>query len=749
MKKIQIDEYSPRAEVLSALKDNSKKYHKKNIIKNCNKDFLQDDEEIFSEALLNDIKNFLFFGDKIKSNENVILNAIKVMKERSSYNEGLKNGNNVKFLYRHFAAEIANSYKIARVILEVDKTYYQYLPERFKNDTRFVKQYLKNQFISIEYLNSRLQNDKKIISAAIDKWENLENNEKRQFLHPFHFLNEENKKNIEYIKSYLKEMKVSCYTYEYASTLQNSVKEIKKDRNIVKELLSTNGYLIQWLDKEEKTDRELVLIAISSYPAAFFCVSRKFYDDREVIMLALNDPEKTCMACPLKMIPSKYYKDRDLMKLAAKHFVDALLWADTSIRNDKEIILIALNNYHYNWSKRSTAEWDEYYYTLDYAKEIHPLSVVDEKYLTSKKEALSLILAEETSFIFLSAALRNDRDLILQLLKSTTQWKTEKENINHVDINKFTNETKVIVEWSRSDLIAMLDEYTDFDFRNDKECVIQILNCNYPIYDEYILETYQENNYYIGETLIDDDDVLKAAVQFTDKEKGFGYLGVDELFSHNYFKNNIKKLHYFRNGLMPFKDRVSECFEILGWDFLVFQNYGKNYAQAIDYLRYNYFDDDFDFDAASFMFFTEERNLWRDEPEQLMIYYQFNSQDKEGFIDTLKEYALHPVIQEGLPPRIKLSEGENDIAREEQVINAGPYVHGDKYDISKEKSKLNEEFNSAKSASHHHLLATINSSLENKNLKTNEESKFGFLQLIGSIILIKWIIIGTINLSSY
>ena len=97
-------------------------------------------------------------------------------------------------------------------------------------------------------------------------------------------------------------MKVSCYTYEYASTLQNSVKEIKKDRNIVKELLSTNGYLIQWLDKEEKTDRELVLIAISSYPAAFFCVSRKFYDDREVIMLALNDPEKTCMACPLKMI---------------------------------------------------------------------------------------------------------------------------------------------------------------------------------------------------------------------------------------------------------------------------------------------------------------------------------------------------------------------------------------------------------------------------------------------------------------
>ena len=97
MKKIQIDEYSPRAEVLSALKDNSKKYHKKNIIKNCNKDFLQDDEEIFSEALLNDIKNFLFFGDKIKSNENVILNAIKVMKERSSYNEGLKNGNNVKF----------------------------------------------------------------------------------------------------------------------------------------------------------------------------------------------------------------------------------------------------------------------------------------------------------------------------------------------------------------------------------------------------------------------------------------------------------------------------------------------------------------------------------------------------------------------------------------------------------------------------------------------------------------------------
>ena len=60
-------------------------------------------------------------------------------------------------------------------------------------------------------------------------------------------------------------------------------------------------------------------------------------------------------------------------------------------------------------------------------------------------------MAEETSFIFLSAALRNDRDLILQLLKSTTQWKTEKENINHVDINKFTNETKVIVEWSRSD----------------------------------------------------------------------------------------------------------------------------------------------------------------------------------------------------------------------------------------------------------------------------------------------------------
>ena len=36
-----------RTEVLSALKDNSKKYHKKNIIKNYNKDFLQDDEEIF------------------------------------------------------------------------------------------------------------------------------------------------------------------------------------------------------------------------------------------------------------------------------------------------------------------------------------------------------------------------------------------------------------------------------------------------------------------------------------------------------------------------------------------------------------------------------------------------------------------------------------------------------------------------------------------------------------------------------
>ena len=750
MKKIYIDKYSPKEEVFAAFRDN-KKYHQKCILKNCNVDYLNDDQ-IIIEALKNDLKNFRYLGETNKNDAKLILKSLEQVKKFANIHQekNLYDEKNIKYLYQQFNPKLANDNKIASFILKINQDYFKFLPDKFKVNIRFVKNFLKDNYLSLEHMDSKLQNNYEIYQSAISQWKLLSSIEKGKTVHPFCFLNSDKKKNTDYIKNFLIDMDIDSYNYKQYEDIKDCLNKILEERAIIEEVVSKNGYIMQYLDDKSKCDRELVIKAVSSYPAAFFCVSRKFYDDREVIMLALNDTKNTCFHNPLKKVPSKYYKDRELMKIAVKYFVDTLLYADTSIRNDDEIISIALNHYHYLWSTRPNQEWDELYDTLEYAQEIHPLQVVGEEYLKDKFRAFLLIQSEQTSFVFLSQTLRNDRDLILYLLKSTTAMWTHKSYINHIDKIETHENDNVLVEFSRPGLLRILDNYTDFDFRNDKECVMQILNCNFPLDEDYTLEEFGENNFYIGKNLVGDEDVLKAAVHFADKHHNDNYGLLYELFNHDYFGEHIKKIRYFENKLKPFENRVRECFHDLSYDYLAFENYGKNYAQAIDHLKEDYFYNDYEFDSASFLFYTEERNIWRKDPEQLIVYYQFNSQDKGYFIDNFKEFALHPEIQEGLPPRIKFSAKRDENESDKCDLNLGPYVHGSEYDVSQEKTDFNKKFGSDTCPQ----MKVINSAIagaektQNNTETKDDESKFGFWQWVWVFIVAKWLIIGAVNLIS-
>ena len=678
-KKISINEYSTRDQVVESLKSyNNDEYHQKNAFKNCADKFKSDkeiislainldphnlkyvDEEskndikIVQPAVYKDISCFKYVSNELKKNKQLILRAVNQY-NFTSYN--------LNIFLQNIDESLRNNHKIALAILRTEIKHFNKLPEELKLNKNFVKKALIQSSSKIfQYLHKDLKKDKKIIRLAFAQIDFLKAEGKMWEIdpHPYFYLYKSEKENRDLAIDFLKNVTRLSNGPNLLNNISTALNSIGDDYETIKEILSVNGHIIENLEYKYKSDQKLILTAVKNYPEAIFSVDHKFFENREILLASVQFQSKFSKKyyeykTPLIYASRELLKDREICLAAVKSNPKALLYADPKFRDDDDIIWSAIKSYDESFRSRPDWEWDEIYSIYEYVDEFHPLKLANERFLKNKDFALAAVKVESTCLKFLDSNLRNDRDIILNILEPL--------------------DTKI----HREGTYQFIDNFSEYDFKNDKTCVLKILN-DLPYYnleEMYDWETLYytfEPDFYIGKTLLCDDEILNTLITFVYKhEFDFYYL-----LENEYFSECHSRLEYLNYLNMDFEGRVADFFDCMTWeDDLFFKELENSYGEGIEYIKNNYFYryyddyyeedyyddygeiDEFAFEASSFLFYTKEKAIWKKDPDRLLVHYQFNSQDKDRFMKLMESRALHPRIQEGFPPSIILSAEPN------------------------------------------------------------------------------------------
>ena len=110
--------------------------------------------------------------------------------------------------------------------------------------------------------------------------------------------------------------------------------DLKNNKEIVLEAVTTWGYLLQYASKELQKDREIVLAAITQCGTSLQFASEEFKKDKKIVLIAVN---KSGYA--LQYASKELRNDKEIVLAAFKQNCYALKYASKELQNDKEIIL--------------------------------------------------------------------------------------------------------------------------------------------------------------------------------------------------------------------------------------------------------------------------------------------------------------------------------------------------------------------------------------------------------------------------
>lgn len=115
-------------------------------------------------------------------------------------------------------------------------------------------------------------------------------------------------------------------------------RQIPTDKSKVLELLSSNGSMLEYVDKIYRSDKTAVECAVKNNGSALLCASKEFQQARELIMLAVGTYAQILQDNTF----SKFKNDREIILNAVEHNYESIQYSSRQLQFDTEIIACAV-----------------------------------------------------------------------------------------------------------------------------------------------------------------------------------------------------------------------------------------------------------------------------------------------------------------------------------------------------------------------------------------------------------------------
>jgi hypothetical protein len=125
---------------------------------------------------------------------------------------------------------------------------------------------------------------------------------------------------------------------EHSDIIKYASDDIRNDKDIALKVLTKDGSSLQYFGKKIKEDEEMVRLAIETDPDALWHASLAL---RSQEALAKKAVEKGCL---LIYLPEKFKKRKDFVETAVGHYGLNLEEASDWIKNDREVVLKAIES---------------------------------------------------------------------------------------------------------------------------------------------------------------------------------------------------------------------------------------------------------------------------------------------------------------------------------------------------------------------------------------------------------------------
>lgn len=201
------------------------------------------------------------------------------------------------------------------------------------NDFDFVKKVVNKNGIALKHASENLKANKELVKIAV------KNNYKALFIN----------KNFIYDKELIIEAikNNGFYTFRYYEYLDIPFwNELRNDREFMKEAIKIDGYNIKFAAHHIRNDREILLSAIKQRLSGKIlkCVEQHFWNDDELIIEAIKWDGMS-----LKYASDKLKNNREIIKMAINSLAPSFKFASEHIRyNDMELIILAIKKYGVN-----------------------------------------------------------------------------------------------------------------------------------------------------------------------------------------------------------------------------------------------------------------------------------------------------------------------------------------------------------------------------------------------------------------
>ena len=332
-------------------------------------------------------------------------------------------------------------------------------PEHILADKDFMIKAVKRNGLTLKYASDELKNDAEVVLAAIEGGD------------------------------------VCGY---FAEALEFASDELKDDKSIVMAAVSRRGEALRFASDRLRCDRDVVMAAVDQSGWALEYASDELRNDEEVVLTAIQGGDDTCNGYSFAMeYASEELKSNKEFMIKAIELTEGEAFAKASdtLKNDKEIVLIAVKNC-------SPPHQCDPTIVLAYASD---------QMKADKDVVLAAVRRNGWSLNYASEELKADRDVVLVA------------TINN--------------PWSLT--------YASPTLRADKEFMMYVVKA----VGEYPLQ-------YASAEIRNDPDILKAAKRYVplDKYCGFEFYGINkiiipatatdfyrwELFNHTTGRNDLE-----------------------------------------------------------------------------------------------------------------------------------------------------------------------------------------------------------------
>lgn len=420
----------------------------------------QDREIVLKIANSYDSRAIMFAVDDLKKDRELVLQAIKSDPSAFDFiDSSLKRD-------KHILSEVLSSIFLSDAIMYVDN--------KLKNDREFVRNVLSRNGNFYEYISPELKKDRELILLTLS-YDNLDNN---VLFNLFSNLDDKLKNDREILTLGLKRnVNVLYYTNE-------SIKKDKKFMCFLINKLPANLFSSPYFDSSLKNDSAYILDLLKnnyffSVEKIFDHISDSLRRDREFMLKVV-----TINGQLLKYASNDLKSDKRLISIALKSWYLAIQYGDSSIRNDRDLVIQSLETFLKNISLTQYNMNDFYYFIYQFNSQLRYDKSI---YLEATKNKFS-----RNSNLTKIKAIQNDQDLIRKinlenLISNPYSFEYldsiyKKDDLfNHVAIksgvydltfasDKFTNNREIVlqaVKYNGENLA-----YASERFKNDKEIVL-------------------------------------------------------------------------------------------------------------------------------------------------------------------------------------------------------------------------------------------------------------------------------------